>query len=102
MSVPSVLKSEARNTGAVALYLFICLGFFANLGNSVLATYQIAYYPLLATVIGTLAVANVVVLFDVTPVAVRLETRHLLWVATFYKTLFYCAVSAPGLILERI
>ena len=102
MSMLSVLKREARNTGAVALYLFICLGFFTILGKLMLATYQIEYYPLLPTVIGTLALAKVVVLLDLTPVAMRLETRHPIWVATLYKTLFYCAVSAPVLILERV
>jgi hypothetical protein len=102
MSMLSVLKREARNTGAVALYLFICLGFFTFLGKLVLATYQIEYYPLLPTVIGTLALAKVVVLLDLTPVAMRLEMRHPIWVATLYKTLFYCVVSAPVLILERV
>ena len=102
MSMLSVLKREARNTGAVALYLFICLGFFTILGKLMLATYQIEYYPLLPTVIGTLALAKVVVLLDLTPLAMRLETRHPIWVATLYKTLFYCAVSVPVLILERV
>ena len=102
MSTLSVLKREARHTGVVALYLFISFGFFTVLGKLVLATYQIEYYPLLPTVIATLALAKVVVLLDITPVAMRLETRHPLWVATFYKTLFYCVVSAPILILERI
>ena len=51
---------------------------------------------------GTLALAKVVVLFDMTPLAMHLETRYPIWVATLYKTLFYCAVSAPVLILERI
>jgi len=102
MSMLSVLKREAKNTGAVALYLFICLGFFTTLGKLVLATYQIEYYPLLPTVIGTVALAKVVVLLDLTPLAMRLETRFPVWLATLYKTLFYCAVSAPVLILERI
>src|SRR5262245_20372734 len=102
MSKLSVLKREARNTGSVALYLFICIGFFTILGKLVLATYQIEYYPLLPTVIGTLALAKVVVLLDMTPVSIRLETRYPRWVATLYKTLFYCVVSAPVLILERI
>ena len=102
MSMLSVLKREARNTGAVALYLFICLGFFTILGKLVLAAYQIEYYPLLPTVIATLALAKVVVLLDLTPVAMRLETRHPIWVATLYKTLLYCAVSVPVLILERV
>ena len=102
MSPLSMLKREAWNTGAVALYLFICLGFFTTLGKLVLATYQIEYYPLLPTVVGTLALAKVVVLLDMTPVAMRLETGHPIWVATVYKTLFYCAVSTPVLILERV
>ncbi|HEX8750774.1 MAG TPA: hypothetical protein VF732_06635 [Nitrospira sp.] len=102
MSMLSVLKREAKNTGAVALYLFICLGFFTTLGKLVLATYQIEYYPLLPTVIGTVALAKVVVLLDLTPLAMRLETKYPVWLATLYKTLFYCAVSAPVLILERI
>jgi hypothetical protein len=102
MDMLSVVKREAWRTGGVALYLFICLGFFTTLGKLVLATYQIEYYPLLPTVIGTLALAKVVVLLDMTPVTMRLETRHPIWVATLYKTLFYCAVSAPVLILERI
>lgn len=102
MSGLSVLKREAWNTGAVALYLFISLGFFTTLGKLVLATYQIEYYPLLPTVVGTLALAKVVVLLDMTPVAMRLELGHPIWVATLYKTLFYCAVSTPVLILERI
>ena len=89
-------------TGGVALYLFICLGFFTALGKLVLATYQIEYYPLLPTVIGTLALAKVVVLLDMTPVTLRLETTHPIWMATLYKTLFYCAVSAPVGILERV
>jgi hypothetical protein len=102
MDMLSVVKREARRTGGVALYLFICLGFFTTLGKLVLATYQIEYYPLLPTVIGTLALAKVVVLLDITPLAMRLEGRHPIWVATLYKTLFYCAVSAPVLILERV
>jgi len=102
MGMLSVVKREAWRTGGVALYLFICLGFFTTLGKLVLATYQIEYYPLLPTVIGTLALAKVVVLLDMTPLAIRLETRHPIWAATLSKTLFYCAVSAPVLILERV
>src|SRR5262249_8051732 len=102
MSMLSVLKREAKNTGAVALYLFICLGLLTNHSKLVLATYQIDSYPLLTTVLGTVALAKVVVLLDLTPLAMRLETRFPVWLATLYKTLFYCAVSAPVLILERI
>jgi hypothetical protein len=102
MDMLAVVKREALRTGGVALYLFICLGVFTTLGKLVLATYQIEYYPLLPTVIGTLALAKVVVLLDMTPLATRLETRHPIWLATLYKTLFYCAVSTPVLILERV
>lgn len=98
----SLVKREARRTGGVALYLFICFAFFTTLGKLVLATYQIEYYPLLPAVVGTLALAKVVVLLDMTPVAMRLETKHPLWLATLYKTLFYCAVSGPVLVLERV
>ena len=79
MDMLSVVKREAWRTGGVALYLFICLGFFTTLGKLVLATYQIEYYPLLPTVIGTLALAKVVVLLDMTPVthASRDKTSHL-------------------------
>src|SRR5215471_14448852 len=97
MSKLSVLKREAKNTGAVALYLFICLGFFTTLGKLVLATYQIEYYPLLPTVIGTVALAKVVVLLDLTPLAMRLETRFPVWLATLYKTLFYCSIVRSAL-----
>src|SRR5215471_10183096 len=97
MSKLSVLKREARNTGSVALYLFLCLGFFTTLGKLVLATYQIEYYPLLPTVIGTLALAKVVVLLDLTPLAMRLEGRHPIWVATLYKTLFCCSIVRSAL-----
>src|SRR5215467_11629915 len=102
MSTLSVLKREARHTGVVALYLFISFGFFTVLGKLVLATYQIEYYPLLPTVIATVALAKVVVVLDLTPVAKRLETSYPIWMATLYKTLFYCAISAPVLILERV
>ena len=44
MGMLSVVKREAWRTGGVALYLFICLGFFTTLGKLVLATYQIEYY----------------------------------------------------------
>ena len=81
----SVLKREAWRTGGVALYLFLCLGFFTTLGKLLLATYQIEYYPLLPTVIGTLALAKVVVLLDMTPVALHLETRHPIWMATLLQ-----------------
>ena len=102
MAMLSVVKRESWRTGCVALYLFICLGFFTTLGKLLLATYQIEFYPLLPTVIGTLALAKVVVVLDMTPVAMRLETRHSIGLATVYKTLFYCAVSTPVLILERV
>ena len=36
-----------------------------------------------------------------TPIATHLDTRHPIWVATLFKTLFYCAVSAPVLFAER-
>jgi hypothetical protein len=102
MSVLSVAKREAWRTGGVALYLFLGFGFFTTLGKLVLATYQIEYYPLLPALIATLALAKVVVLLDMTSFAVRFEARHPIWLATLYKTLFYCAVSAPVLILERV
>jgi hypothetical protein len=102
MGMLSVVKREARHTGGVALYLLFCFGIFATLKKLFLATYQIEYSALVPTVIGTLALAKVVVLLDMTPVAAHLDTRYPIWVATLYKTLFYCAVSAPVLFAERV
>jgi hypothetical protein len=102
MAMLSRIKREAWHTGSVALYLFVCFGIFTTLKKLFLATYQIEYSALLPAVIGTLALAKVVVLLDMTPVAARLDTRHPIWVATLYKTLFYCIVSTPVLFAERV
>jgi len=48
-------------------------------------------------VIFALALAKVIVLLDLTSIATHLDTRYPIWVAALYKTLFYCAVSAPVL-----
>jgi len=98
----SVLKREARHTGVVALYLLFCFGIFTTLTKLLLASHQIEFSALVPTVIIALALAKVVVLLDLTPVASHLDTRHPIWAATLYKTLFYCAVSAPVLIAERV
>ena len=97
----SMIKREVRHTGGVALYLFLAFGIFATLFKLTLAIHQIEASALLPTVIFTLVLAKVVVLLDVTPIATRLDARHPMWVATLYKTLFYCAVSAPVLFLQR-
>jgi len=102
MGMLSVVKREARHTGVVALYLFFCFGVFTTLNKLFLATYEIEASALVPAVIAALALAKVVVLLDLTPIATRLDTRHPIWVATLYKTLFYCAVSAPVLFAERV
>ena len=102
MSMLSVVKREARHTGVVALYLLLCFGIFTTLNKLFLATYEIEASALMPAVIGALALAKVVVLLDLTPIATHLDTRHPIWVATLYKTLFYCAASAPVLFAERV
>jgi hypothetical protein len=102
MGVLSVVKREVRHVVGVALYLLFCFGIFATLKKLFLATYQIEFSALVPAVIGALALAKVVVFLDMTPVANRLDARHPIWVATLYKTLFYCAVSAPVLFAERV
>jgi hypothetical protein len=102
MGMLSVVKREARHTGAVALYLFVCFVIFTTLKKLFLAVHQIEFSPLVPAVIGALALAKVVVLLDLTPVATRLDTRYSIWLAALYKTLFYCAVSAPVLFAERV
>lgn len=102
MGMLSVVKREARHTGGVALYLLFSFGIFATLKKLFLASYQIEFSALMPAVIGALALAKVVVLLDMTPVATRLDTKHPIWVATLYKTLFYCTVSAPVLFVERV
>ena len=102
MGMLSVVKREARHTGGVALYLFFAFGIFATLKKLFLATYQIEFSAIVPAVIGALALAKVVVLLDLTPVAARLDTRYPIWMAALYKTLFYCAVSAPVLFAERV
>ncbi|WP_447987461.1 hypothetical protein [Nitrospira sp. Nam74] len=102
MGMLSVVKREAWHTGGVALYLLLSFGIFTTLAKLLLATYHIEYSALVPTVIATLALAKVVVLLDMTPIAIRLDTRYPIWMATLFKTLFYCAVSAPVLIAERI
>jgi hypothetical protein len=102
MGMLSVMKREARHTGGVALYLFFSFGIFTSLKKVFLATYQIEFSALVPAVIGALALAKVVVVLDLTPVATRLDARHPIWVATLYKTLFYCVVSAPVLFAERV
>lgn len=102
MGMFSVVKREVRHVGGIALYLLLSFGIFATLKKLILASYQIEFSALLPTVIGAFALAKVVVLLDMTPVATRLDTRHPIWVATVCKTLFYCAVSAPVLFAERI
>jgi hypothetical protein len=101
MGMLSVVKREALHTGVVALHLLFCFGIFATLKKLFLATYQIEFSALLPTVIGALALAKVVVVLDMTSLATRLETDNPIWVATLYKTLFYCGVSAPVLFAER-
>ena len=98
----SVVKREARHTGGVALYLLFCFGIFATLEKLFLATYHIEFSALVPTVISTLALAKVVVLLDMTPLAARFDASHPIWVAALYKTLFYCTVSAPVLFAERV
>ena len=102
MGMLSVVKREILHVGGVALYLLFCFGIFATLKKLFLATYHIEFLALVPTVIAALALAKVVVLLDMTPVATRLDTRHPIWLATLYKTLFYCAVSAPVLFAERV
>ena len=102
MGMLSMVKREARHTGGVALYLFICFGIFTTLKKLFLATHQIEFSALLPAVIGALALAKVVVVLDLTPIATRLDARHPIWVAALYKTLFYCAVSTPVLFAERV
>ena len=101
MGMLSVLKREVRHTGGVALYLFMCFSIFATLNKLFLAPYQIATSALVPAVIFTLALAKVVVLLDLTSISTHLDARHPIWVATLYKTLIYCAFSAPILFAER-
>jgi hypothetical protein len=67
MAMLSRIQREARHTGGVALYLFCCFGIFTTLKKLFLATYQIEYTALIPAVIGTLVLAKVVVLLDMTP-----------------------------------
>jgi len=97
----SRLKHEVLHVGGVSLYLLFCFGIFATLKKLFLATYQIEFSALVPTVLGALALAKVVALLDMTPVSTRLDTENPIWVATLYKTLFYCGVSAPVLFAER-
>jgi len=101
MSVLAVLKREARHTAGVALYLFFCFAIFTTLNKLFLATYQIEFAAIVPALVGALALAKVVVLLDMTSIATRLDSSHPIWAATLYKTLFYCAVSAPVLFAER-
>ena len=101
MEMLSVVKREALHTGCVALYLFFSFGIFTTLKKLFLATHEIESSALVPAVIGALALAKVVVVLDMTPVATRLDARHPIWVAALYKTLFYCGVSAPVLFAER-
>ena len=101
MGMLSVVKREVRHTAGVALYLLFCFGIFSTLNKLFLATYEIEVSALVPAVIAALALAKVVVVLDMTPVATHLDTRHPIWVATLFKTLFYCAVSAPVLFAER-
>jgi Na+/glutamate symporter len=102
MGMLSVAKREVQHVGGIALYLLLAFGIFATLKKLILASYQIEFSVLLPTVIGAFALAKVVVLLDMTPVAACLDTRYPIWVATVFKALFYCAVSAPVLFTERI
>ncbi len=102
MGMLSVLKREVRHVGGIALYLLISFGIFTTLKKLVLASHQIEFSALVPTVVGAFALAKVVVLLDMTPVATRLDAGQPIWVATLCKTLFYCAVSAPILFIERI
>ena len=102
MGMLSVAKREVQHVGGIALYLFISFGIFTTLKKLVLASYQIEFSALVPTVVGAFALAKVVVLLDMTPVATRLDTRLPIWMAALCKTLFYCAISAPILFTERI
>ena len=102
MGVLSVVKREAQRTVGVALYLFSCFVIFMTLNKLFLASYQIEAIVIVPAAIGALALAKVVVLLDLTPVVTYLDTRYPVWVATLYKTLFYCVVSTPVLIAERV
>ena len=97
----STIKREIRHTGVVALYLFCAFGFFATIFKLTLAIYEIEASALLPTVIFTLVLAKVVVLLDLTPISIRLDTRHPIWVATLCKSLLYSTVCAPVLFAQR-
>lgn len=101
MGMLSVLKREVQHTGWVALYLFMCFSIFATLNKLFLALHQIATSALVPAVLFTLALAKVVVLLDLTSLSTHLDARHPILVATLYKTLIYCAFSAPILFAER-
>jgi hypothetical protein len=102
MGMLSAVKREARHVAGVTLYLLFCFGIFSTLKKLFLATYDIEYFALLPTVIAALSLAKVIVILDGVPVVTRLDTGHPIWLATLYKTLFYCAVSAPVLFSERV
>jgi len=76
MGMLSVVKREIRHTAGVALYLLFCFGIFSTLNKLFLATYQIEVSALVPAVIGALALAKVVVLLDITPIATHLDMRH--------------------------
>ena len=82
--------------------MLFSFGIFTTLKKLFLATYQIEFSALVPAMIGALALAKIVVVLDLTPVATRLDARHPIWVAALYKTLFYCAVSTPVLFAERV
>ena len=73
MGMLSVLKREVRHVGGIALYLLISFGIFTTLKKLVLASHQIEFSALVPTVVGAFALAKVVVLLDMTPVATRLD-----------------------------
>jgi hypothetical protein len=102
MGMLSVMKREVRHVGGIALYLLVSFGIFTTLKKLVLASHEIEFSALVPTVVSAFALAKVVVLLDMTPVATRLDAHQPIWVATLCKTLFYCAVSAPVLFIERI
>src|SRR5262245_54483038 len=102
MGMLSVVKHEALRTAGVAVYLFCCFVIFTTLNKLFLATHQIEVSALVPAVIGALALAKVVVLLDLTPLATHLDTRYPIWVAALCKTLLYGAVSAPVLHAERV
>jgi hypothetical protein len=96
------LKHELRQIGLVTLYFFLCFGVVLTLKKLLLASYQIEFYAMSATVVGALVAAKIVVVLDKTRAGTRFDATRPLWLSVLYKTVVYSLVTAAVLGLERV